>query len=344
MIVFDAPVSPDAGTAFVRNIPVPSELKLLGMFPVVSKQTNEVNLAEITRTNRTARFRAFDGRLHVADRDGTGSAKVRMAPFSDSLNMGEYERLQVEFARTGGTRTEALANAIYDDDTTLTRNMHNRMEMALADVLEDGTFAPSLKSEFGGVLDFGVESGNKPTAAKAWTDPTADILADLIAWADAYEAATGARPARIIASRAVLRAMNTNAGLINAIKGATAGVTRVSDAELADLFASEGLPSLRTSYDTQLDVDGVATRALAADKLVLLPENPADVMEFQMGISATALELVDSNESEMSFEDAPGIVGLVEKVGPPYRQFTFVDAVGLPVLKDARKLFVADVA
>jgi hypothetical protein len=56
------------------------------------------------------------------------------------------------------------------------------------------------------------------------------------------------------------------------------------------------------------------------------------------------LELVNSNEADLSFEEAPGIVGVVEKTGPPYRQFTYVDAVAMPILADARKLFVADVA
>jgi hypothetical protein len=45
----------------------------------------------------------------------------------------------------------------------------------------------------------------------------------------------------------------------------------------------------------------------------------------------------------MSFADAPGIVGVVEKVGPPYRQFTFVDAVAMPILAQPKRLFVATV-
>ena len=57
----------------------------------------------------------------------------------------------------------------------------------------------------------------------------------------------------------------------------------------------------------------------------------------------TALELVDSNLSELTFREAPGIVGVVEKVGPPYRKFTFVDGMALPVLSNAKKLLIADV-
>lgn len=63
-----------------------------------------------------------------------------------------------------------------------------------------------------------------------------------------------------------------------------------------------------------------------------------------MGITATALELVNSNRSDLSFQDAPGIVGVVIKGGPPFRQFTYVDAVGMPVIVNARKLLTADVA
>jgi hypothetical protein len=50
------------------------------------------------------------------------------------------------------------------------------------------------------------------------------------------------------------------------------------------------------------------------------------------GVSATALELVNSAENDLSFEDAPGIVGVVEKDGPRTGSSTFVDAVGMPVL------------
>jgi hypothetical protein len=37
-------------------------------------------------------------------------------------------------------------------------------------------------------------------------------------------------------------------------------------------------------------------------------------------------------------------VGVVVKEGPPFRQFTFVDAVAMPVLNNPKLLMVADVA
>jgi len=102
-------------------------------------------------------------------------------------------------------------------------------------------------------------------------------------------------------------------------------------------------PTLGEPYDTQVDVDGVSTRVVADDRVLLLPPNIEDLGYTAYGVSATALELVDSNESDLSFEEAPGIVGVVEKDGPPYRQYTYVDAVGMPILANAKLLLVADV-
>ena len=73
----------------------------------------------------------------ATESQGEADKRVNMLPLSDSLNMGEYERLQLEFARTGGTRREALANAIYNDAERLTRHMQYRMEQAIGDVLTD---------------------------------------------------------------------------------------------------------------------------------------------------------------------------------------------------------------
>jgi hypothetical protein len=267
-----------------------------------------------------------------------------MIPLSDSLNAGEYERLQLEFARTGGTRREALANAVYNDAQVLTGHVQNRMEQAVGDILVDG----KLTINENGLIteaDYGVPGNQLITVGTAWTTTaTAPALDNLIAALDVYVAANGTAPGSILTSRRVLRLMQTNAQLVGAAVGTASGKTRINLDELGSLFDAEGVPSGITVYDTVLDVDGVTTRVIPDDRLIFLPPNVGDLLEIRYGVSATGLELVNSNKADLSFEDAPGIVGVVEKVGPPYREFTFVDAVGMPFLKDARKLMVLDVA
>lgn len=343
MIVFDAPVSPEDQTAFVRRVPLQSNLTLSQKFPTVVKQTNKVRFSEITKTNRTARFRAFDGRIHVADRDGASDKEISMPALSDSRSTGEYERLQIEAARLGGTNVVPMVNAIYDDSEDLTRYVQNRMELAIGDVLTDGKLTindDGYKAE----TDYGLPAAHRPTAATLWTGAGALAFSDLIGWCDAYEEANGFRPGSVLTSRRMVRLFNQNKEVIDAVAGAQTGKTRVSLAEAATTLDNEGVPSLWETYETRLDVDGTSTRVVADDRVILLPPNPEDLLEIRYGLSATALELVGDSRSSLGFEEAAGIVGVVVKEGPPFRQFTFVDAVGMPVLKDVKKLFVAKAA
>lgn len=335
-INFDAPVDPTDLTTFVRRVPTPSNLVLSGLFPAEVRDAISVNFSEITKVNRTARFRAPDGRIHVADRDGGTERVVNMIPLSDSRNQGEYERLRREMMRLGGTRTEALERATYDDGEDLTRYVQNRAELALADALVDGIFAPA---ELPGVaVDFGMPSNHKITVGTSWSNTAADGLQHLIAACDVYEATNGERPGFGWATRAEIRKLLKQTSLINAVKGAQTGVTRISLADTEDVFRDEGIPTTWYIVETKLDVDGTATPVIPANKIGLGPSNPSDLLAFRYGTTATALELVDSNQVDFAFEEAPGIVGVTIKEGPPFREFTFVDAIGIPLVKDAKKL------
>jgi major capsid protein E len=344
-IFWDAPVAPDDVTTFVRQVPVPRRLTLLNLFPVVPVFDNRVDWAEIVQTNRTARYRSFDGRIHVSERDGGSNKWVNLIPLSSSLNKGEYERLQLEFARTGGTNTAALGRAVYNDGQNLTYEVQNRLNQAWGDVLTDGKLTVN-EEGFQGEADYGVPAGHLVTAGTAWTTVSAPAIDNLTSWSDTYETSNGAPPEQARTSRRVMRLMQQNTQLIGAIAGTTSGRTRVSMTEINDYLSGEGLPTFGPPIEDRVDVDGVNTRIVPDDRVFLMPadENLRSLGYTASGVSATALELVNSNESELSFEDAPGIVGLVEKVGPPYREFTFVDAVAMPVLVNAKLLMIADVA
>lgn len=346
-IVFDAAVEPDDLTYFTRELPVPAELQLLNEFPRQDRETNTVDFAEIVRTNRTARFRSYDGRIHVSERNVGSEQRINMIPLSTSLSMGEYERLALEFARLGGSNRGALARAIYNEAEQLTFEMFNRLELAWGDLLSDGKLT---LAEMGGLeTDYGLAAmGNIVAPSVQWTAAnlaTMTPLTDLQAWSDAYRLTNGGvAPARAKTSLVRLRVLQRSKEVIDAVYGATQGRTRVSVQELNDLLRDESLPVFDAPYDASFDVDGTTTRPISDDKVSLLPASLADLGYTAYGVSATALELVNSNESDLSFEEAPGIVGVVEKVGPPYREFTYVDGVAMPVLTNARRLMVADVA
>lgn len=344
-IVYDGPVSPDALTTFIRKVPVESALALVNLFPTRYFQTNRIDWAEFVKTNRTASYRSFDGTIHVSSRDAGSGKYVELLPFSDSLNQGEYETIAVEIARLGGTNKAAQVNAAYNDAERLVGTMHNRQELAWGDVLTDGKLTIN-EGGFSGEADYGVPANQITAPAGAlWTDHATSVpLTDLDAWQEIRIANGYGRAAKMLMGRARIGDLRRNKQVIDAVYGATAGKTSVSLAELNTLLDSEQLPVVLPSYDTSLNVEGANTRVFAADKVALLPESLADLGFFAFGLSATALELAKSNQAEMTFGEASGIVGVVEKVGPPYREFTFVDAVGMPILTNAGLLTVADVA
>jgi hypothetical protein len=344
-IVFDGPVTPDAQTVFIRNVPTPAEFSLSDLLPDRFFTRNTIDLSEITRTNRTARFRAFDGRLHVSERDVGVTKQVKLPPLSTSLNKGELERLQLEFARNSGGDPAEVVNAIYDDSTNLTREVQARMEQARGDVLTDGKFTLAGEGGLFMEADYGVPGGHIVAPGTLWTTvATATIIANISAWVDVYVATNGFAPGGIATSRRVVNLMLQNAEirtLAASMSGTPSLVTRGALDNVLDAF---GLPPIIKVYDTVVDVDGTSTRTIPDDRVIFVPPNIADLGYTAWGVSATALELVNSSAVDFSFQEAPGIVGVVEKIGPPYREFVFVDAVGMPVLQNARLLMVADVA
>jgi hypothetical protein len=343
-IVFDGPVTPDAQSVFVRNVPSPQAFTLNQILPDQYLDTNTVNLAEVTRTNRTARYRAFDGRLHTSERDVGVLRQVKLPPLSTSLSTGELERLQLEFARSGGGSLTAIENAIYNDSENLTREVQARMEQARGDVLTDGKFTLAGEGGLYMEADFGVPGGNFVSPGTVWsTTASATIIANVTTWVNTYVATNGFRPGGMVVSTTGLNYMLQNAEirtLAASLAGTPSLVTRPA---LDNVLSAFSLPPIVQVYDTVVDVDGTSTNVIPANRVIFLPPNIADLGYTAWGVSATALELVNSNAVDFSFEDAPGIVGVVEKVGPPYREFTFVDAVGMPVLKNPRLLMVATV-
>ena len=88
---------------------------------------------------------------------------------------------------------------------------------------------------------------------------------------------------------------------------------------------------------------GSDERVFPNDLLVMSPANLGDALEFTFGLSASALKLVNSNRTDLTFGDRTRITGMVIEEGPPFREYVYVDAVGLPVMTAPQRILVADV-
>ncbi|KZM72211.1 major capsid protein [Nocardia terpenica] len=342
-LVFDAPVHPDSATVFAREIPLPSDHKLAAFLPDQLVQEQTIKLVNTTRVNRTASFRSFDGNIPQLERDFFETKEVDLLPISVQGMKGELERLQLERARQKGGSLSAITSAIYNDIELAVRAIRNRIEVARGELLHTGKI--DLAGENGLYLkaDFEVPGDHFVTAGKVWTDTAAaQIVSDLATWTEKYIADNGFAPAGMIISRKTASLLQRNAEFRTYAASIAGSPQIVSRSVVNNVLEDYNLPPIAEVYDTVIRVDGVDKRVIPENKVIFVP--PAGRLGgVKWGVTATALELVNAAQSDMTFEDAPGITGVVVKSGPPFKETTVVDALTLPVLEDPKSLFVATV-
>lgn len=301
-MIIDDFLEPATLTGFVREVPGPAQLTLNRFLP--DRQINDIEAAldSVTRTNRSAKFRAYDAETPIGRRDVFESKRVKLPPLGQKLPIGEYERLTLERIRTGGDNRAGIVNAIYDDAETNTRAIYNRMELARGDVLQDGKFTLTGENGLTIEADFGLDPTHVVNAAVLWSDSAnASPLTDMRAWTSRYVADTGERPAYMIVSEAVYSSLLLSEE-IRQLGASLAGVPALmTDTQLTQVMGAFRLPQL-VPYDTLLDVDGVTKRVLAQDKVILLPSDPQSLGFTAWGITAEALELAGGQNPSLELD------------------------------------------
>ncbi|CAM4323556.1 major capsid protein [Nocardia ninae] len=342
-LIFDGPVTPDDATYFVRQVPTPSDHVLAQFIPDKLVQEQTIRLANATRVNRTATFRAFDGNIPSLERDFVSTREVDLLPMSIQGTKGELERLQLEKVRQDGGNAAAITNAIYNDLEIAVRSIRNRVEVARGELLTTGKIT---LAENGVYLtaDFQVPADHFVSAATPWTTvATAPVVTDLTTWTEKYTRDVGAPPSGMIISRKTAGLLQRNAEF-RAYANSVAGTPQiVSKSIVNNVLDDFNLPPIAAVYDTVINVQGIDTRVIPEDKVIFLPPASSPFGYVAWGITATALELVSAAQTDMAFADAPGLTGVVIKSGPPYKESTLVDSLLLPVLERPEALMVADV-
>lgn len=341
-------IEPGVLTGFVRELPAPANYVLNRFLPDRNIGDIEAAFETAFRRNRAAMFRAFDAETPIGQRDNFSRTRVALPPLSQKMLVGEEERLRLEMLRSGGDNTASLIQALYNDARINTEAILARMELARGQVLTTGKFTFAGENGLKGIeANFGVDTtgatpgSHLPTAGTAWTDYTnSDPLEDLRDWSDVYTDDSGEPPAYALTSRQAIGHMLRNAAVRSrfATLGGTPSV--ITRAQLASVLDSEDLPQL-VQYDSQVYVDETATRIIPANKMVLLPATAASLGNTMWGVTAEALELVGLSNPQLTFQQAPGLVGMVTKEGDPVRTWTKVAAIGMPIVANPNLLLSA---
>lgn len=339
-IVFDGAVDPVALTTLVRQVPTPVDHLLAQILPPRTVADSRIRFDEIVQVNRVAKFRPLDATVAPTKRDTASKKELDLPALSVRSEVGEQERLLIERARFGGSGEQAAVNAIYNDTARGGMYVGNRLELARGGLLDTGKVTISAEEGIYEEADFGVPSEHFVSSAVAWSDTAnAMVVSDLTDAVQIYVDTNGFPPIGMVVSRKQINQMIRNAeirSLAQSLGGTPHLVTRPVLNAVLDAF---GLPPILFVYDTKVDVDGTTTRCTAEEKVIFVGQ---DMGFTAYGITATALELVNSNAVDFSFENAAGVTTVQVKGGPPFRVETWTDALAMPVLSAPRRLMVMD--
>lgn len=192
----------------------------LKLFPLVQTENMKLaiaNLMEGSDIPVMAFVHALDTEARIGDRPNYSEIKYELLLIKEKLNQGEALRKKMRDLGMGDGEREILT-AIYDDAANLISRVLTRMEVMACELLSTGKITVdenNAKVE----IDFKLPAAHK-IAFTGWSDPTKDILADLVS----AKRTSKNKIVRALISNQILDYMMNN----NAIKGVAASSVPVA--------------------------------------------------------------------------------------------------------------------
>jgi hypothetical protein len=351
LLPFDL-VDPIEATIFVRQLPDPygddpetiSYLNVLA--DAYDNLTNKVRIGQVTQKSYAAIYRTWDTEAPLGKRQLTYNlSELQLPPIDQKLPLSESEMLDLYFIDRQGTTPpidKVLVDQAFDDLARQTEQIKNRVALAKAQVLTTGKF--TLAGENGLFLetDYGVGSGQKPTASPLWTATTTSApLDDEQAWILAMTQLGYRKPTDAWTTLAIATALRNNIQYKTVRYAGSASLTNVPQltmTEVNQVRADFGLPKLHVVQHSITDYTGTDVPLVPAGKFILTAPG---IGHTPWGVSGDSLALGQSGA--LTRKTAPGLIGGTYHSFDPVTKWTKVSGVVAPVLDDYRQLTIATV-
>lgn len=280
-----------------------------------------------------ADFRAYDAEPSFGRRAGIARVTGDLPPIGRQYVLDEFSNLTARRAES-----DEFRNLFLRDGARIAREVDIRMEFARAEALVSGTVTLNERG-VQATVDFGRSGSHTVAPATLWSDHTNSTpISDLQTWRDVL-VADGQGAGAIIMSTTAVNHLLRNAEVQGLVYPLAATPPQVTRAQLQQVLADFGLPPI-TVYDGQARRNGSLQRFIAADKVLMLPDNGT-------GLGATVFgATLESQMPEYGIGsgDLPGLVvaAFIQRE-TPVRVVTIGSAIALPVLASPNDTLVADV-
>ncbi len=324
--------------SYARNIPEEGHLGPT-LFPVLP--VNELTFEYWQNLNIipvSASIQAYGAEAQIASREGAQKVSGEIPPIKRKIYLDERNMLALK--REGAGDIDMVKNDLYNDIDNMVAAVYARIERMRMQALATGRMV-MVENGVQLNVNYGVPAAQQAPPANSWDDATnRTIIADIQAWTQLVETATGVRPTRALTSDVVVNQMLTDQIIRNLIWGPVGDQRPVTFQEINRLLATMDLPQIAT-YNRRVrsqNEDGTYNtfRFFPQDRFVLMPETKLG--DTLMGPTAEALL-----DDEVEAKNVAGIYANVTHDNEPPMIWTKAAATSIPTFPAADLVYQARV-
>lgn len=287
------------------------------------------------------RLSAFDSKTIRRDREGFEQYREKMPFFKESMYIDEElrQQLNIYMANNRNAMADQILAKIFDDQVKLITSAYITVERMRMEALTTGTISLASNGE-AYAYDFGVPVDQLQTVTKSWSDPTADVLADITAIVDGMKA-KGVTITRAVCNNSVATALRTNNAIKNSIYvlggGSIPSIT--SERVLNYIYEETGI-SFYVYDNVWVDENKQAHKYIPDDTVVFLPDGTLGYTNF--GTTPEESDLMNSiaDSSVSLVNNAIAVTNHIEH--DPVLVETKVSMICLPSFERANEIVILD--
>ena len=285
------------------------------------------------------RLSAYDAKSIRRDRKGFEKYTTEMPFFKESMYIDE--KLRQELNTMIQTNNEELVNNIltrlFDDQVQLIKASYVSMERMRMEALTTGTITLASDGQAYS-YDYGIETSQKKTVAKSWSDPAADIIGEITNWMEEAKA-KGITITRAVCNSSVAKYFRTNTALKNAIYVFANGTVNITTARALEYIYNETGLSIYVYDNVYVNENGEAIKYVPDDTLVMMPDG--ELGKTHVGVTPEESDLTNSLTAEVALVDNY-IAVTTHKEHDPVNVEMKVSMVGLPSFERANEILIID--
>ena len=286
------------------------------------------------------RTSSYDAKAIRRDRKGIEQFKTTMPFFKESKYIDEELRQELNnlMAANNAEVTNAILTNIFDDEAELIDASEISLERMRMEALTTGTITLADNAQSYD-YDFGLDSSTQLiNVATSWSDPSADIIGDIVNQVEAAKA-RGITITRAVCNASVAKYFRTNTAIKNAVYVFANGTVPVTTARAIDYIYNETGVRIYVYDNVYVTENDSVVKYIPNDTFVMFPEGILG--NTNMGTTPEESDLRNNLNADVAIVNG-GVAVTTSQIVDPVNVETKVSMVAFPSFEQADKVVIID--